>query len=133
MSRVTRSTCSSTAFGASLNKQVRFVEQKDELGLIEVADFGKPVEQFGQQPKQERRVEARRIHQLLGGENIDDAASVGRELHEIHDVESRLAEELGGALLFEHEQPALDDADRRRRDVSVFASAAWRRACPSRR
>ncbi len=101
---------------------MRFVEQKDELRLVEVADFGKPVEQLGQQPKQERRVEARRIHQLLGGENIDDAAAVGRELQEIDDVERRLAEEFVGALLFEHEQAALDDADRRRGDVSVLAA-----------
>ena len=36
-------------------------------------------------------------------------------LHQVVDVERRLAEELGAALVLQHQQPALDRADRRRR------------------
>ncbi len=64
--------------GRVVEQQVRLVEQEHELRLIEIADFGQLFEQLGQHPQQERGVEARRIHQLLGGENVDDAAPVGR-------------------------------------------------------
>ncbi len=47
-----------------------------------------------------------------------------RLLQEIHDVERRLAEKLVGTLLFQHQQAALNDADGRRRDVSVLTPEA---------
>jgi hypothetical protein len=38
---------------AVIEQQVRFVEDEDQLGLIEIADLGKRLEQFGKQPQQE--------------------------------------------------------------------------------
>ena len=99
-------------------QQVRFVEEEHELRLVAVADFGQALVQLGQQPQQQRRVHLRRLHQPVGGEDVDHALAVDG-LQEVVDVEHRLAEELVGALLLEREQAALDGADRRRRDVAV--------------
>ena len=46
--------------------------------------------------------------------------AVASRLHQVGDVEHRLAEELVAALLLEREQAALDRADRRGRDVAVL-------------
>ncbi len=97
-----------------------FVEEEDQLGLVEVAGFGELFEEFGEHPEQEGGVERRRLHQFFGGEHVDDAATVLVDLHQVVDVEHRLAEELVAALLFERQQAALDGADRGRGDVAVF-------------
>ncbi|SVK50010.1 Uncharacterised protein [Acinetobacter baumannii] len=47
--------------------------------------------------------------------------TVGVGFHQIVDVQHRLAEELVGALLFQRQQPALDGADRRGRDIAVLS------------
>src|SRR6516164_4631008 len=70
----------------AVEEQVRLVEQKDELGLVEIADLGQLLEELREQPKQERRIKARRIHQPLGRKNIDDAATIGSGAQEIVDV-----------------------------------------------
>ena len=61
-----------------VEQQVRLVEEEHELRLVGVADLGQLLEQLRQQPQQERRVEPRRLHQLVGGEDVDDAAAVRR-------------------------------------------------------
>ena len=48
-----------------------------------------------------------------------DAAAVAVGAHEVLDVERRLAEERIGALIFEHQQCALDGTDRGSGDVAV--------------
>jgi hypothetical protein len=99
---------------------MRFVEEKYELWLFGIAHFGQLFEQFRQEPKQEGGVETRRAHELLGGEHVDDAAAVAIGFQKIRDLQRRLAEEFVCALVFKHEQAALDRADRRRRDVPVL-------------
>ena len=89
------------------------------MGLSRSPTSGRRVEQLREHPQQERGVEARRGHQLLGGENVDDASAVRRVPDEIEDVEGGLAEEVGRALLLEHQQPALQNADGGGRDVAV--------------
>jgi hypothetical protein len=42
-------------------QQVGFVEEENELGLVEVAGFRQLLEQFGEQPEQEGRVERRGV------------------------------------------------------------------------
>ena len=133
MSRVTRSIWSTTAWVGAVEQQVRLVEQEHEFRLIEIANLRQFVEQLRQHPEQERRIEFRRVHQLLGGEHIDDAVAVGIGLDEVVDVERGLAEELVGALLLEHQQAALDDADGCRRDIAVLAPQFRGAAYPSRR
>ena len=97
---------------------MRLVEEEHELGLVAVADFGQALVQLGQQPQQQRRVHLRRLHQPVGGEDVDHALAVDG-LQQVVDVQHRLAEELVGALLLEREQPALDGADRGRRHIAV--------------
>ena len=96
------------------------VEEEDELGFVEVAGFRQLLEQFGEQPEQEGRVERRRLNQFFGGEHVDDAAAVAIDLHQVVDVEHRLAEEDVAALLFQRQQAALDGTDRRRGDVAIL-------------
>jgi DNA-binding TFAR19-related protein (PDSD5 family) len=106
-----------------VEQQVRLVEEEHQLRFVEIADFRQLLEQLGQQPEQEGRVQARRGHQLVAGEDVDHAlAIVG--LHQVGNVEHRLAEEDFAALLAQVQQPALDGTDRRRRDIAVLGREA---------
>ena len=100
-----------------VEQQVRLVEEEDELRLFRIADFRQVLEQFGQHPEQERRVELGRRHQLVGGQDVDHALAAGTGLDQVVEVEHRLAEELVAALLLEREQ----------------RRAGWRRPTPRRR
>ncbi len=66
-----------------VEQQVRFVEEEHQLRFLRVAHFRQLLEQLRQQPQQERGVELGRIHQLVGGENVDDAAALGVGLHQV--------------------------------------------------
>ncbi len=99
---------------------MRLIEEEHQLRLLQVADLGQPLEQFRQQIQQERRVELGCVQQLVGGQDVDDAAPFAVGLDEILDVQCRLAEEFLGALLFQLEQSALDRTDGSRRDVAVL-------------
>src|SRR5205085_2254078 len=87
------------------------VEEEHQLGLVRVADLRQPLEQLGQHPQQEGRIKARRVEQLVRGEDVDDAASFFVGLQEVVDVEHGLAEEFFAALRLDLQQAALDDAD----------------------
>ncbi|EXI76575.1 MAG: hypothetical protein AW10_04160 [Candidatus Accumulibacter appositus] len=104
-------------------QQVRLVEEEHQLRFFDIADFGQLFEKLGQQPEQESRVQPRRSHQLVGGEDVDHSPAL-LGLHQVGDVEHRLAEENVPALVAEIEQAALDGADRRRRDIAVLAAEA---------
>src|SRR5207244_3853674 len=101
-----------------VEEQVRLVEEEHELRLLRVAGLGQVLEQLRQQPKEQRRIQPRRIEQLVGGEDVDRAFAAGR-LHQVLEREHRLAEELRRALVLEREKPALDRADRAGGDVAV--------------
>ena len=58
--------------------------------------------------------------QLVGGEDVDDAAAVAVDLQQVVDVERGFAEELVAALLLERDQTALDRADAGGGDVAVL-------------
>ena len=66
-----------------LEQQVRLVEEEHQLGLVEVADLGQLLEQLRQHPQQEGGVQARRIEQLVGGQDVDHALAVVDGLHEV--------------------------------------------------
>ena len=110
-SRTTSSMRSTSAVRRVLEQQVRLVEEEHQLGLVEVAHLGQRLEQLGQHPQQEGGVQARRVQQLVGRQDVDHALALDR-LHEVADVEHRLAEELVAALFLDLQQPALDGADR---------------------
>ena len=103
-------------------KEMRLVEEEDELRLIDIADFGHQLKQFREKPEQEGRIELRRGHELVGGENVHVAAAVAGGAHQVLDVEGRLAEELVAALLFDHHEAALDGADGRGIHVAIFGA-----------
>ena len=106
--------------GRVVEQQVGFVEEKDQLGLVGVANFRQLLEQLGQKPEQKSRVKARRVHQLVGGQNVDHAHAVGIGLHQIIDVQHGLAKEFVAALAFDGHQTALDGAHAGRADVAVL-------------
>ncbi len=98
---------------------MRLVEEEDQLRLVGIADLGKLLEQLGEEPEQEGRIELGRGHQPVGGEDVDDSPASVVEGDEIVDVERRLAEEAVAALRAELEERALDGADAGLRDVAV--------------
>ena len=102
-----------------VEQQMRLVEEENQLRFIQIANFRQLLEQLGEQPEQEGRVQARRGHQLVGGENVDHALAVVG-LHQVIDVEHRLAKKRLATLFAERQQAALDGANRRGRDVAVF-------------
>ncbi|EWS53394.1 hypothetical protein X551_03818 [Methylibium sp. T29] len=100
-------------------QQVSLVEEEHQLGLLQVAHLGQQLEQLAEHPQQEGGVEPRRGHQLVGGQDVDHALAVCG-LHEVTDVEHRLAEELVAALFLDLHQAALDGAHAGGADVAVF-------------
>jgi hypothetical protein len=103
-----------------VEQQVGFVEEEHQLGLVQIAGFRQLLEQFGQQPEQEGGVQARRVHQLFAGEDVDDAVGPGIGLHQVGDIQHRLTEKVFAALLLDLQQAALNGADRRGGNVAVF-------------
>ncbi len=106
--------------GRVVEQQVGLVEEEDQLGLVGVADFGQLLEQLGQHPQQEGGVQARRVHQLVGRQDVDHAVAPGVGLHQVFDVEHGLAEELVAAFALDLQQAALDGAHAGGADVAVF-------------
>ena len=49
-----------------VEEQMCFIEEKHQLGFVQVAGLRQLFEQFGQQPQQKGGVEARIVHQLFG-------------------------------------------------------------------
>ena len=106
--------------GDVVEKEVRLVEEEHELWFVEVADFGEALEEFAEQPEERGGVSARAVHELVGAEDIDDAAAAVAGLDEVVEIERGLAEKFARALLLELEQAALDRADAGGADVAVF-------------
>ena len=110
-------------FRRIVEQKMRFVEKENQLCLVEVANLGQFLEQFGQHPQKENRVKARRTHQFSGAKNgaknMDDSAPIAAGAQKIVYVELWFAEKIFRALIFEDQQAALDRADRRGRHVPV--------------
>ncbi len=102
-----------------IEEQVRFVEHEHQLGLVEVADFRQLLEQFRQQPQQERRIQARLQDQLLRRQDVDHAAAIGGGAHQVGKFQRGLAKEHLAAFLLQAQQRALDRADRLRADQAI--------------
>ena len=101
-------------------EEVRLVEEEDELRLLRVADLGKVLVEFREQPEQAGRRRARGCCSSLSAvQDVHHAASVDG-LDQVVDVEHRLAEEPRRPLVLQLQEPALDRPDARRRDVAVL-------------
>src|SRR3954452_3535434 len=99
---------------------MRLVEEEHEFRLVRIADLGKHVKQLGEHPEQEGGVEPRALHQLVRGQNVDDAAPIPVDAHKILQIERRFAEEFRAALVFQHEKRTLDCPNGGLGDVSVL-------------
>ena len=91
------------SLGRIIEKQVRFIEKEHQLWFLGIADFRQALEELGQHPKQKRGVQFRRVDEFVGGENVDNAASVGVGLHHVVKIERGFAKEVIRALLFERQ------------------------------
>ena len=66
-----------------VEQQMRLVEEEHELGFRWVAGLGQFLEQLGQHPQQERRIQPRTLHQFVRGQDIDHAAAIPVGAHEV--------------------------------------------------
>ena len=105
---------------------MRLVEEEHELGLVEIAGLGQALEQLGQQPEQEGRIQRRLLVELVGREDVDDAAAGHVLTQQIVEIERRLAEEVLGAIGLQRDQPTLDRADRGLADQAVVGAERLR-------
>ena len=87
-------------FGCVIEEQVCFVKEKGELGFFGVSNFWQLLEKLREHPQQERGVQAWRLHELVGGQDVDDAPTLGVGLHQVIDIEHGLAKELVTPLRF---------------------------------
>ena len=99
---------------------MRFVEEEDERRPVRVPDLGQPFEQLGEQPEEKRRIRLRRANELLRREDVHYSQAARVDLQQIVNVQHRLAEEGGAALLIDLDERALNGADRSDRDIAVL-------------
>ena len=99
---------------------MRFVEKEDQLRFLRIAHFRQLFEKLGQHPQQKRGIQFRRANQFVGRQDVDHALPLRIRLHQVVEVQRRFAEEFLAALLLNLDQPALDRADARRRNISVL-------------
>src|SRR5262249_27032158 len=104
--------------GRVVKQEMRLVEEEDEFWFRRVADLGQLLEQLGQHPEQEGRIQPRALHQLVGNENVDHAPAVTIGTHEILQRKRRFAEKSCPTLVFQHQQLALNGSNRRPRDIT---------------
>ena len=106
-------------FGRIIEQQMRLIEEEDESRFIGVPDLGQLLEQFREQPQKEGRVEPRARHQTIRRHHIDPATAIGRERHQICQIQRGLTEEIGPALILQHQKLPLDRADGRAGHIAV--------------
>ncbi|MNC37710.1 hypothetical protein D3C75_862810 [compost metagenome] len=81
------------------------VEEQRQQWFVGIATLRQLLEQLGQQPQQERRVDFRRfMHQTAGIQQMNAPAAIGRRLEDVFELQRRLAEQGIGALLLQGRQ-----------------------------
>ena len=105
--------------GRIAEQQMGFVEEKHQTRFVGVADLGQFLEQLAHQPEQEGRVEPGVGNQLVGRQQVYVALARGIGAHDVGQLQRRFAEQVGAALVLQHQQTALDGGDGGRRDVAV--------------
>ncbi|MDT4849490.1 hypothetical protein FQZ97_836140 [compost metagenome] len=95
-------------------QQVRLVEEQRQHRLVGIAALRQLLEQLGQQPQQEGRVDLRRlVHQAAGVEQMNAPTTVAIGLEDVLQLQRRLAEQGLGALLLETRQAPQQGLGRR--------------------
>ncbi len=94
-------------FRRAVEQQVGLVEEQCQHRLVGIAALRQLLEQLGQQPEQESRVDLRRlVHQAAGVEQVDAPAPVRLGAEDVFQLQGRLAEEGLGTLLLQGGQAA---------------------------
>ena len=101
-----------------VEQEVRFVEEEDQLRLLEVADLRERLEQLGEEPHERSREEPRLVLHGRELEAGDHAASIGCRSQQVVDVELRLTEELVAAAVLQPGERSQQDPDRLRGDTA---------------
>src|SRR3954471_20450351 len=102
----------------TVEQEVRFVEEEDELRLVEVTHLGKLLEKLREQPHQRGREQLRFVLHRRKLQAGDQPAPVGRRTQQVGDVELRLAEELGASAVLETDQRTQEHTHRLRRQTA---------------
>ena len=105
---------------------MRFVEEEDELGLVEIPYLRHRLVQLREHPEQKGRVNRRREHQFVGRQNVDVPAALFVRPHQIAETQCRLTKETIATALLERQQTALDRADACRGDIAVLGGDRFR-------
>ena len=93
--------------GRAGEQQVRFVEKQRQQRFLGIAALRQLLEQFGQQPQQERRIDLRCfMHQTAGIEQVNAPATIHGRLQHVFQLQRRFAEQRFSALLFQRRQTA---------------------------
>src|SRR5690606_22436941 len=91
--------------GGACKEQVRLIEKQCQQRLVGIAALGQLLEQLGQQPEQEGGVDLRRLmHQATGVEQVNAATAVRLRLQQVFQLQRRLTEQSGAALLLKGRQ-----------------------------
>ena len=98
---------------------MRLVEEEDELGLVEVAYFGKLLEEVGEHPQEEHRVDLRLLDDARSVQDVDVALAARVAGEPIGQFKRGLAEEHVAALILNGDERAQDGAHGLRRDVAI--------------
>src|SRR5690606_35568607 len=93
--------------------------KENELGFVQITDFRKVLVQFRQQPKQENRVQAWRLHQPVSRKNVDYATAGGVSADKVKNIQHGFAEEVIGTLAFQPQQSPLNGHHRGRRVIPI--------------
>lgn len=98
---------------------MRPVEEEDKLGLIEVAHFGELLEEVGEHPQEEHRVDLRLLDDARGVQDVDVALTARVAGEPIGQFKRGFAEKHVAALIFNGDERAQNGAHGLRRDVAV--------------
>lgn len=85
--------------GGAVEEEVGLIEEEHQLRLGQVAYLGEHLEELGQHPQEEGRVEARGLEQAIGGQDVDEAPAVAAGLEKVWELQRWLAKEAVAALL----------------------------------
>ena len=93
--------------GSVAEQQMRLIEKQRQQRFVGIAALRQLLEQFGQQPQQERGVHLRRlVHQTTCIQQMNAPTAIGGRLQDVFELQRRLAEQGFGALLFQGCQAA---------------------------
>ncbi len=113
--------------GGPVEQQVRFVEEQRKHRLVGVAALRQLLEQLGQQPQEEGRINLwRLVHQAAGVKQVDAPAAIAIDPQQILQLQRRLTEQRLGPLLFQRGQAPLQGLGRSGgHQRAVLAQQLW--------